>query len=207
MGVFALLVGEFGEAQGKLLVSSLSVSGAAIVAMACGFAWERGRLGLFPLLGIALGIAGFALLIVGVWTEADPRAYWRTTGTVLVLAVAGTHACVVSPFGLVGRFRWVFGAAYALNALVTALVTIAIWSEPEGSGYWRFLGTVAILLAATTIAIPVLRRLGEGASPATEAAAVSSGGAYCPRCGEALSHEGDEDCPSCGASFAVEFRR
>ena len=205
MGVFALLVGEFGDTQSKLLLTSLCVSGAAIEAMACGFALERGRLGSFPLLGIATGIAGFGLLIGGLWADAGSDPFWRSTGTVLVLAAAATHACVVSPFGLVGRFRWVFGAAYALNALVTALVVIAIWSEPEGSGYWRFLGAVAILLAAATIAIPVLRRLGEGAPRAAEIDPAPA--EYCPRCGEPLVQPGDRSCPQCGSRFRVMFRR
>ena len=205
MGVFALLVGEFEETQGKLLVTSLSVSGAGIVAMACGFAWERGQLGPFPLLGIGAGLLGFGLLIAGMWVEIESEPYWRLTGSLLVVAVAMMHASVVSPFGLAGRFRWVLAATYALNALLTALVVVAIWDEPEWSGYWRTMGTVAILLAAATIAIPVLRRLGEGAAVPARAEA-PSGATHCPRCGEPLARAGDEACVECGASFRVEFR-
>ena len=58
MGVFALLVGEFEETQGKLLVTSLSVSGAGIVAMACGFAWSEGSSGHSRCSGSARGSWG-----------------------------------------------------------------------------------------------------------------------------------------------------
>lgn len=121
MGVYALLIGEFEETQGKLLATSLSVSGAGALAMACGTAWERHRLGLLPRAGIALAILGFALVILGVWPEQDADAYWRTTATVLAFAVAAAHASVVTPHGLQQRYRWVFLSAYALNAIVTAL--------------------------------------------------------------------------------------
>ena len=201
---FALLVGDFGTTQTRLLASTLSVTGASAIAVACGFAWKRRRLGAVPPAGIALGIAGFGLLIVGIWTEPEGDAFPRGIGTLLALAVAATHASVVSPFGLAPRFRWAFAAAYGLNALLTALVVYAIWGEPDGSGFWRLTGTVAILLAAATIAIPVLRRLGAAAPPVEAATALAA--RYCPRCGAQLERPGARQCERCGASFAVRFR-
>ena len=216
MGAFALLIGGFGETQGNLLVSSLSVTGASAIAVACGFAWERGRLGVVPPAGVALGIAGFALLVVGIWTEPEGYPFQRASGTPLALAVAATHASLVSPFGLARRFRAAFAAAYGLNALLTALVVYAIWAEPDEGGFWRFTGTVAILVAAATIAIPVLHRLGPAApsfQPAEAAAAAEAVEAaaalaarYCPRCGAGLERPGAGRCERCGAGFAVRFR-
>ena len=203
MGVFALLVGEFEETQAKLLGTSLSVSGASVIAMACGFAWARGRLGPLPPVGIALGVAGFALVVAGMWPEVESEPYWKSTGTMLILAVAATHASVISPFGLARRSRWVLWAAYGLNAIFAALYIIAIWSEPDDDRYWRVTAAVAILLAAATIAIPVLRRLGEGAPSEPRTRPVEA--THCPRCGRALAREGDEACPHCGARFHVEI--
>lgn len=204
MGVFALLIGDLDKTQAKLLATSLSISGAGTLAMLCAIAWERHRLGLLPPAGIALALLGFALVIVGVWAEIEAAGFWKSTSTVLAVAVAIAHASVVSPFGLVRRFRWVFGVTYGLNAIVTLLVVSAIWSETGGSGFWRFLGAMAILLAAATIAIPVLRRLGEGAASAPPAATELA--THCPRCGQPLPGSGDEACPHCGARFRVEFR-
>lgn len=205
MGIFALLVGEFEETQGKLLATSLSVSGAAIVAMVCGFAWGRGRLGLIPPTGIAAGICGFGLLITSTWLDVESEIFWRSTSTVLVLAFAATHACVVSPLGLFGRFRWIFGATYCLNALLSTLVIVAIHIEPEWDEYWRLLGTVVILLVATTIAIPVLRRLDKTAQPTTPVIDLPAEAMYCPNCGDQLAHRGDKTCSSCEASFQVQI--
>ena len=126
------------------------------------------------------------------------------------------HASLVSPFGLARRFRAAFAAAYGLNALLTALVVYAIWAEPDEGGFWRFTGTVAILVAAATIAIPVLHRLGPAApsfQPAEAAAAAEAVEAaaalaarYCPRCGAGLERPGAGRCERCGAGFAVRFR-
>jgi hypothetical protein len=205
MGIFALLVGEFEETQSKLLATSLSVSGAAIVAMACGFAWGRGRLGLMPPAGIAAGVGGFGLLTTNMWLEVESEIFLRSTFTVLVLAFAATHACVVSPLGLFGRFRWIFGATYCLNALLSALVIVAIHIEPAWNEYWRLLGAVVILLVATTIATPVLRRLDKTAHPTTPVIDLPSGAMYCPNCGDQLTHRSGKTCSSCGASFKVQI--
>ena len=206
MGALALLVGEFGETQTRLLVSALSVSGASAIAVACGFAWERGRLGAVPPAGIALGIAGFGLLIVWMWTEPEGDAFLRAIGTLLAIAVAATHASVVSPFGLAPRFRGAFAAAYGLNVMLTALVVYAIWAEPDDGGYWRLTGTMAILLTTATIAIPVLHRLGPAASPVEAlAGAATLQARYCPRCGTELERPAAGACARCGAGFAVRF--
>ena len=189
------------------------MTGASAIAVACGFAWERGRLGVVPPAGVALGIVGFALLVVGIWTEPEGDPFQRAIGTPLALAVAATHASLVSPFGLARRFRAAFAAAYGLNALLTAVVVYAIWAEPDEGGFWRFTGTVAILVAAATIAIPVLHRLGPAAPPAKAAeaaeaveAAAALEARYCPRCGAELERPGAGRCERCGAGFAVRFR-
>jgi hypothetical protein len=203
IAAFALLVGEFGQTQGKLLSSALSVTGASAIALACGFAWERRRLGVVPPLGIALGVAGFGLMIVAIWAEPDHEAWPKSIGTLLALAAAATHASVVSPFGLAHRFRLAFAAAYGLNVLLTALVVYALWTEQDDTVFWRVTGTVAILLLASTIAIPVLRRLGAGA-PAAEAAA-GAPARFCPGCGEPLASPGADSCAACGARFEVRL--
>ena len=154
IGTFALLVGEFGQTHGKLLGSSLSVTGASAIALVCGFAWGRGRLGLVPPAGIGFGIAGFGLLIVAIWASPDDEAWPRTIMTLLTIALSATHASIVSPFGLARRWGWVFGAAYGLNVALSVLIVIGVWSEPDNEFYGRVTGTVAILLTAATIAIP-----------------------------------------------------
>ena len=203
MGVYALLLGEFRETQGKLLATTVSISGASTFGLVSGIALERGRLGLVPWLGIAASAVGATLIVIGAWAEVDTSGYWRSTGTIVVVAVAVAHASVVTVGGLSPRFRWVVIAAYALNAALALLVIGAIWGDSDAGGIARWMGTMGILLTAATIAVPVLRRIDRRAS--LPSPTVVETAAHCPRCGSALADGAADRCLSCGAHFRVVF--
>ena len=209
MGLAALARGEFDELDGRLLLSAFTVFGASAVALACGLAWERGRLGVVPPLGVALGLVGLVLLIVLIWTElgADSDLVWRAFVTETVFAVAATHASLVAISGSLRRLRGAPFPAYALNVVGVALTLLLVWADDvAGSGgFWRWYGAVMVLLIAATIALPVLRRLvGEPSeAPAPEAATPRA--RFCPACGEALVPAGASSCAACGANFEVRL--
>ncbi len=205
MGSYAVLSEDFGDAEARLLFSTLSVFGTSMIVLACGVAWERGRLGVVPPLGIALGVVGLVLLLVVIWAEPDTDndALGRGLLTEMTLALAATHASLVGIFGVGRRYASAPIAAYALNALLTATSILWIWWEPDwGDAFGRWYGTLVVLLIATTIAIPVLRRLGgPEAAPPPEATLAR----FCPNCGTALEPPGAPGCASCGTSFEVRL--
>ena len=92
LGIWALLVGDFGEFEGKVLLTSLCISGASLLAMACAAAWDKGPLPLLPRAGMGLSVAGFAYLIVLIWAEAKSVEAWKTAATLLIFATAAAHA-------------------------------------------------------------------------------------------------------------------
>ena len=63
-GIYAVLAPGFGETQGKILGTSLCVTGAVLLALACEPAWERRLLGPVPFTGVVSSAAGFAIAIV-----------------------------------------------------------------------------------------------------------------------------------------------
>ena len=208
MGCFALLREEFGEIEGKLLLSVFTVFGASATTLACGLAWERGRLGVVPPLGIALSLFGFLLLLFGIWVEPDLEDdwLWRAFFTEMTFAFAATHASLIAVFGMGRRYRAVFSSAYGLNVLAVLLTLAAVWAEDgPGDEFWRVYGAVFVLLTAVTIAIPVLRRL--AGAPADEAPdeAASTAARFCPNCGATLDPPGGASCTTCGASFEVRL--
>jgi hypothetical protein len=203
MGSYAVLREDFGETEGKLLLSTLSVFGTSMIVLACGVAWERGRLGVVPPLGVALGLLGLVLLLFVIWAEpdTDSEVLGRGLLTEITLALAATHASLVGIFGVGRRYALAPIGAYALNALLTATSILWIWWEPDwDDAFGRWYGTLIVLLIAVTIAIPVLRRL-EG----SEVAAARAGtlARFCPHCGAELEPEGASRCAACGAAFEV----
>ncbi|MCC6222777.1 MAG: hypothetical protein IT201_04715 [Thermoleophilia bacterium] len=207
LAIVALLAGSFGEIEGKILFSSLCVTGALVLVLACEAARGRGRLGPLPLAGSGASLAGFALLMAGVWVESSDDTFSRVTGTVLTPAVAAALVSVLSLADLAPRFLWTFRAAAGLTLVLAGLVAAGIWGEFDGDWYGRWIGVVAVALAAFVIVVPVLARLSR--REAGESPAVAGRISFCPACGVALSAAAGAEtrCEACGAAFAVTFRR
>ncbi len=205
LGIYSLLAGEFNALQGKILITSFTISGGSVLAMACGIAWERGRLGLAPPMGVGVSLAGSALFISAAWSSFDIEPLNKSAASVMIVALALALASVVSLATLPSRHRWVQLSAYALATALVATAITGIWAEWEGDGIGRAIGVEMILLAAATILVPVLQRMarpGAAAGPAPVTARV----AFCPACGAALdSGPGRVTCPACGARFTIEF--
>ncbi len=206
LAIVALLASSFGELEGKILFSSLCVTGALVLVLACEAARERGRLGLLPRVGAAASLAGFALLMAGIWTESSDDTLTRVTGTLLAAAVAAALSSMLSLADLAPRFRWTFRAAVALALLLAALISAGIWAGWEGDWFGRWVGVVAVALAAFVIVVPVLGRLSrrEAGEPAEATGSVS----FCPACGAPVSARAGAEahCDACGAAFVVTFR-
>ena len=206
MGCYVVIVGEFEETEARLLGTSLTVFGTSAIALICAAAWERGRLGFVPPVGIAFVLASAVLTLVAIWEGADldNEPYWKSLSTVSTPAVAAAHASFVALFVLTARYRFAPVVAYAMNTMVTTLAVLAIWWEAlsENEPLARLSGTLVVLLIATTIALPVLRRL-EGSEGDDEPSETLT--RFCPHCGEALDPAGAPECLSCGASFQVEI--
>jgi len=204
LAIVALLAGSFGELEGKILFSSLCVTGALVLVLACEAARERGALGLLPRAGSAASLAGFALLIAGIWTESEDSSLTRITSTLLAAAVAAALVSLLSLAELPPRFRWTFRAAAALAILLAALLVSGIWGEWESDWFWRWLGAVAVALAAFVIVVPVLGRIGRRET-GVAAARVS----FCPQCGSPVSARAGAEarCDACGSVFVVTVRK
>lgn len=204
LGIYAVLAPEFGETQGKILGTSLCVTGAVLLALACEPAWERRLLGPVPFLGAALAILGFSLVIVGLWAEPESETFGRTTVSTMTVAVACAATCLLGLVQLASRHRWVLVLTLGLLALAAALVATVPWlGDDPNEWYVRGMGVVLIALAAFAVSLPVLHWVDRG----TLAAAESVGAIrYCPYCGSAVAGEAGAalTCSECGRTFTVE---
>jgi hypothetical protein len=164
----ALMAGDFGDTEWRVILSSLGFAIASAVA-ASGATQRVRASGLLRDLGTATaalaGIA-FALLLAGLWTDDwGTEGIWRSFGCAAVLAIAGSHACVV----LGARRR---SDSHTVDLLVnTSLVLAAIDTlggllpiagvvDEVGEGGAKFFGVTLVLLLLTTLLQPLMRRLG-----------------------------------------------
>ncbi|MGE0192427.1 MAG: hypothetical protein AB7T63_10345 [Planctomycetota bacterium] len=203
IGIWLLLEGEFEETQVKVFLTTLCISGASILGMACAPALERRLLGAVPWIGLIASIAGFAAYIAFLWAEYGEDGPFKTATSVLVVGIAATYASLLALARPPAHQRWVQAGAYIADIAVAALVIDMLWSGVDSSGPWRLLGALSILLAAFTILLPILGRLGRDASVADPGHAPAL--RHCPSCGTSLHEVGAGACAACGARFRVEF--
>lgn len=202
LGIWALLSGDFGELERKVLLTSLCVSGASILAMACAAAWDKGPWPLIPRAGMGLAIGGFAVLIVLIWSETEAEEAWKSAASLLILATAAAHASLLGLARLKPRHAWLLPAAWLSATLLAALLIGSIWGEWDDDDVGRWIGVLSILLCAFTILVPMFQRVGR-----TDEVASNARVRFCPACGQALDAPyGDVACNGCGAGFRIASR-
>lgn len=96
--VVALIVGDFDDTEVRVILTSLGFATASSLA-AVGAGQRYRASGALRALGTAtaaLAAVAFALLVAGLWTgDWGSEGIWRSWGCAALLAVAGSHACVV----------------------------------------------------------------------------------------------------------------
>lgn len=203
LGIYALLAPGFGETQGKILGTSLCVTGAVLLALACEPAWERGRLGYVPPAAAALGAVGFGLAAATMWAEPTGDTWGKLLLTTFTAAVAGVAASLISLALVAPRHGWLVKATYALLALAAGSYGLMPWLGNEPSEWYaRGTGVAMVALAAFAVSVPVVHWLDRSALAAAD---VTDEIRFCPYCGSRLAGEPSRAiaCGRCGREFSV----
>jgi hypothetical protein len=171
IGIYTIVVGEFGETQGKVMLTTLAVAGFSILAL-CHLAVFGRDVKVFGWVGIgtsgvALGLA--ATLIWWDWSDymSEPRdLYLNLTKSFAVSALVAVSLAHANLMLLLqnSSLRWIrtaLSVALVFITIVPALVIPVLLTDgtfPPMSFqdvYWRFFGVILILDALATIALPV----------------------------------------------------
>lgn len=209
-GIYVLIVGNFGQFEGKVLASTASVGGASILALAAAIPWEKRRwppIGLLGMISVAVGLVMMLLLI---WTK-----FWRLEtfihffGTSCVFAVALPHIGLLSLARLRRSYEWVrYGTVIAIVGLAAFVLSVIWFANVPEETMARVIGVLAIIDVCGTIATPVLHRVSaihevESVQTVDLAAKLSL---TCPRCSVTQTLAiGHSKCASCGLHFRIEI--
>jgi len=173
IGIATIVSGEFGELQGKVLLTTLAVAGAAILAL-CHLAVLNRDVKVLGWIGIATSAIALIAAVTLIWWN------WNDTGMYgagsvytniaklfavsLLLAVSFAHANLLLLLAN-APIRWMRTAldlTLVLIGIVPLLVIPVILSDggfpPQSLAdvYWRFFGVILILDALGTVALPVV---------------------------------------------------
>lgn len=206
IGIAVLVAGGLGPTGGRILLTSLTLTAGVMMGLACSTGRRTPSLGRLWAVGVLCAGAGFALVIVGIWSEADTPTFWKVPGSLVAVCVAVALVSLTAMATLPLRFRWTFTATEALTAVLLAMVLVGMWGEVGSSWYWRVFGAVAVALAAFVLVIPVLSRVGVREARAAGGATVGRV-AFCPSCGRPIGAASgvQTSCRQCGATFEVRF--
>jgi hypothetical protein len=204
LGIYAVLAQGFGETQGKILGTSLCVTGAVLIGLACVPAWERRLLGPVPPLAAALGAIGFVIAIAGIWTAPSSETWAKVMMTIFTFSIAGVIASLLALARVAPRHGWLVRVTFVLLALSATMYSTIPWLGDEpGETFVRTLGVVMIALAAFAVTVPVVHWLDRSTLAALEAETGTVH--FCPYCGHELTGEIAEHlaCSRCGRGFEV----
>lgn len=162
LGIAAIIFGNFGEFEMKIIGTTLTITLTSMLGLACGACYETKRARILPLAGIVFSILSAVLWIATLWAGS---VYNDTTAkiilTVSILAGASSLLSLLTIARLDRRFYWSRVLAHITVWAFSAIVIVLAWSNFENQTDLtsRVLGVLAIVIAAVTIVTPVFHRL------------------------------------------------
>lgn len=171
IGIVVIIIGNFGELETKVLLTTLTVTVTSILGLACGAYLETGRGRLLPIAGIVCAVVSAVMWMFIIWAWQDHNdTFVKVLMSVTLFAASCSHISLLSLARLEKRFMW---ARYAVHLAVwslTALLLFLIWSErwhiEEIVG--RIIGVLSIVIGALTVITPIFHKLSSGGTETAE---------------------------------------
>lgn len=168
MGIWAILSGEFGELQARVLGTTLTVVGTSILGLACGAFLESkysrdSAIKIVPVAGIILAVFSALVTMWLIWIVVGWGESWiyKTLAVSIIFAFSFAQLSLLSLAHLVRRFRWATVTAYIVVLALASIVSLIIIFEPNSEDFLvsRLIGVLAVTDAALTVMIPIFHRL------------------------------------------------
>ena len=168
IGIWAIISGEFGELQGKILGTTTTIVGTSVLGLACGAYLENPRMKnspayFVPFAGIFLAVFSAAIILLMIWRYdgGSGEFLFKTLGVSLMFAFSFAQLSLLSLARLAARFRWAMITAYVVILTLAAIVSAVILFSQGEENYFmlRFIGVLTVVDAAVTVMIPIFHRL------------------------------------------------
>lgn len=183
LGILALVSGEFGELQARIVLTTTTVAAFGTTSL-CHLAVVTRSVRAVGFTGIAASLGAAVCALVLTWWDRSgdglDEIWWKALGVLTLAAVSLAQANLLLLLAARTRAAVRVSLAGTLLAItgVAVLIALPILTEgevpgPDGSAYWRWLGVLGILDALGTIALPVLGLVlrsdsGSGSDPGSD---------------------------------------
>lgn len=159
LGIVIVLRGTWTWFEVRVIFTSVILAVSSVCGLACNLARSPHGKAVLPNAGLILTAIAASLSLIGMWSEIESEAYWKTTGAAVILAIATVQICLLSVAKLASRFQWVFVLTFQVAYGLAILLIVMIFAEIENEGMFRLIGVVSIVDASLTLVIPILHRI------------------------------------------------
>jgi len=164
IGIFVFLLGDFGETEFRLLMTTLTIGGYSLTGLCCSVLYEKRKFTPLALSGMIISIIGFLYTVLVIWEaiDFDNDFTWQALIILIVLAASTAHSCLLllikSEKSLVNG---ALSATIIFISIVALMLIILVLNEfgDVGEFYYRLLGVFAILDVLGTIVTPILNKV------------------------------------------------
>ena len=162
IGIVIILKGDFGDTDGKLLVTTVGL--ALFTVLSTPSTMQLGRSGYYALsiFGIGASVIAFFLVVAAIWSDGafEDGLLTKLMVTFGITAFASNHAALLllaTATRLVIRVTLV--VTIILLVIIAATLIASLWREDLPQGLARLLTVFAILDVLGSLAIPMLSKL------------------------------------------------
>jgi hypothetical protein len=171
LGIALVLLNTWGWFEIRVILTTITIAVASVVGLACDLSRTPRGINALPIAGLILTTIAAVMILLGMWADIKPDAFWKTTASIAIFAVAATHVSLLSIARLAGNFRWVYFIACQIIFGLAILLVAIIFFEIDVDRTFRFIAALAILDTAVTLIIPILHRIGKS-DPQSRAASL-----------------------------------
>ena len=147
IGIFIFLVGNFGETEFRLLLTTLTVGGYSLTGLCSATNQKRSELKFFSTIGMLISVIGFVVTLGAIWEIIDFNNIWKTMVVFIILSVAIAHISLlllVSPKSENVRYSLIATIVF-VSTVALMLIKSTLTEFEESEFYFRLLGVFSIL--------------------------------------------------------------
>ena len=161
IAIFVFLLGDFGDTEIKLLISTLTIGGYSLTGLCGSVLYERRIFTPLALAGIIVSVIGFLVTVGATWEIIDFNDVWKPVAILAILGFSIAHGSLLllarSDQNLVNRL---LAATMAFIVIVALMLIYLVLAEADVDElYFRLLGVFAVLDVLGTIVTPILRKI------------------------------------------------
>ena len=162
IGIIIVLKGDFGDTEGKLLGTTLSLAIFTVLAIPSTVQLGRGKFVLLARFGMGTSVIAFSLIVAAIWSDGtfESALLTKFMMTFGVIAFASNHTALLLLVSRSTTLIWItLISTIIVLAIIAAMLTISVWVENMPNELARSLTALAILDVLGSLGVPMLSKL------------------------------------------------